>query len=400
MRSFALFILGSLLCTACASRMPLPAMPSVQSQARSADSKFRVLHRFQGGPNDGSNPEGPLIDVGGTLYGTTQNGGKFYHGTVYRITRNGRETVIYSFGAHAGDGASPAAGLLYYRGTLFGTTMEGGIGANKRGEGGLGTVFSVTPSGREAVLHAFGKGEDGLSPSHALIEYRGVLYGATADGGKYYLTHCCGLAFGGTVFAIAANGSNYHVLYNFGKDDGGPVSPSAKLCVFGGILYGTSAATSSDGQPSGNGSVFTMTTSGKLKSIRLLSDSPNGGLAAVGANLYGLTQGYVYRFTPAGKATVIYTFAGRASGADARGELANIGNKFYGSANQGGTFEHGLVFSVTAAGKEQVLYSGFDRTIGVPLSGVIASSGVLYGTAINIDGDSRAKFGTLFSVTP
>jgi uncharacterized repeat protein (TIGR03803 family) len=397
-RGFALLILGSLLCAACSSRMPLSAMPSTQSQARSTDATFRVLHHFTSGPNDGAQPEGQLVDVDGTFYGTTQHGGKYFHGTVYRITHDGRLTIVYSFGAHAGDGGYPVSSLLYYQGTLFGTTMQGGFGTNKRGEGGFGTVFSLTPGGHEAVLHAFGKGEDGLAPTQGLIEYNGVLYGVTPDGGKYYLTHCCGLAFGGTVFSISPNGSDYHILYNFGKDDGNAVSPAGKLSVLGGILYGTSEATSVNGQPSGNGSVFSVTLSGKETVIHTLSDMPSGGLTAVGGNFYGLSQEYLYKITPAGKETVIYRFTGLDSGADPRGELANVGNTFYGTAAQGGTYQHGVVFSVTTAGKERDLYSGSSRELGVPVSGVIASGGVLYGTTIGIE--AEAKGGIVFSVTP
>ena len=40
-----------------------------------------------------------LIDVHGKLYGTTNQGGKYNAGTVFSITRPGREKILYSFGA-------------------------------------------------------------------------------------------------------------------------------------------------------------------------------------------------------------------------------------------------------------------------------------------------------------
>jgi uncharacterized repeat protein (TIGR03803 family) len=85
-----------------------------------------------------------LINVEGTLYGTTVIGGAScgsYHitgcGVVFSITPSGNETVLHNFGSK-GDGAYPGAALLDVNGTLYGTTVNGG--AN-----GDGTVFSIKP---------------------------------------------------------------------------------------------------------------------------------------------------------------------------------------------------------------------------------------------------------------
>src|ERR1700729_534341 len=83
---------------------------------------------------DGKFPEAGLIDVGGTLYGTTSAGGAHNLGTVFRVTRSGVETVLHSFGSGK-DGVSPQAGLIERSGVLYGTTYRGG--AN-----GIGTIFS------------------------------------------------------------------------------------------------------------------------------------------------------------------------------------------------------------------------------------------------------------------
>ena len=71
-------------------------------------------------------------------------------------------------------------------GTLYGTTEEGGIN-------GWGTVFSISISGAEKILHNFGSGSDGAYPLAALIDVNGTLYGTTAGGGAYEA---------GTVFAL------------------------------------------------------------------------------------------------------------------------------------------------------------------------------------------------------
>jgi uncharacterized repeat protein (TIGR03803 family) len=83
-----------------------------------------------------------LINVNGTLYGTTWSGGSSNGGTVYRISTTGSEKVLYSF-AGGSDGAHPSAALLNVKGTLYGTTAYGGGGSGCGS--GCGTVFALTP---------------------------------------------------------------------------------------------------------------------------------------------------------------------------------------------------------------------------------------------------------------
>jgi uncharacterized repeat protein (TIGR03803 family) len=73
------------------------------------------------------------------------------------------------------------ATLLNVNGTLYGTTEEGG--AYGGGSYGFGTVFSITLSGHETVLHSFGSGSDGLYPESGVIDVNGTLYGTTFSGG-------------------------------------------------------------------------------------------------------------------------------------------------------------------------------------------------------------------------
>jgi uncharacterized repeat protein (TIGR03803 family) len=151
-----------------------------------------VLHSFTGPGDDGEYPlAGLIMDQGGALYGTTQFGGAIsFGGTVFRLTpptsRNGKwtEKVLHSFAGI--DGSSPEAELVMdHRGTLYGTTVDGGS-AN------FGTVFALAPPRRpggawtETVLHSFtGPGNDGAFPATALLgDPRGTLYGMTAYGGS------------------------------------------------------------------------------------------------------------------------------------------------------------------------------------------------------------------------
>ena len=144
-----------------------------------------VLHTFGSGA-DGATPLAGLIDVNGTLFGTTSAGGNTNNGTVFSIDPNtGSEKVVYAFAGGA-DGAHPYAGLIAVNGTLYGTTYVGGGGSCTNAGPGCGTVYSVNPTtGAEQVLYAFQGGTDGAIPQAALLAVKGSLYGTTSEGGTY-----------------------------------------------------------------------------------------------------------------------------------------------------------------------------------------------------------------------
>ncbi|MBV8531812.1 MAG: hypothetical protein JO104_10875 [Candidatus Eremiobacteraeota bacterium] len=156
--------------------------------------KVHTLHNF-GGNSDGNTPVADLIDVKGTIYGTTHTGGSSGTGTVFAVTRGGKYKVIYSFGPPTlGDGNYPHGALIDVGRTLYGTTEQGGAY-------GYGAIYSITRSGHEKVLYSFGKnlthGSDGYDPQSSLIEANGTLYGTTNQGGIYNGTRsgCCGAVF-------------------------------------------------------------------------------------------------------------------------------------------------------------------------------------------------------------
>ncbi|MBV9263882.1 MAG: hypothetical protein JO324_06125 [Candidatus Eremiobacteraeota bacterium] len=157
------------------------------------------MYRFTGG-SDGAYPVSGLVDVNGTLYGTTFEGGGsgcYSHlgcGTVYSISPSGAEKVLYRFSGGS-DGSNPAAALIDVDGVLYGTTARGG--GSGCGGFGCGTVYSIGTAGTETVLHSFGGEPDGADPVAALVDVKGALYGTTASGGRG-----CGSSGCGTVFAL------------------------------------------------------------------------------------------------------------------------------------------------------------------------------------------------------
>jgi uncharacterized repeat protein (TIGR03803 family) len=237
-----------------------------------------VLHRFLGYyDRDGANPRASLIDVRGELYGTTYSGGANQeYGTVFRISRSGREKVLHSFAPYP-DGAYPDASLVDVNGTLYGTTEAGGSYASF----GAGTVFSISTTGIEKIVYAFPYGRsDGGSPVAGLIYVDGMLYGTTPRGGSYY---------GGTAFSITTGG-DLNTIYNFGSNSDGS-APVASLLNINGTLYGTT----SQGGLYGQGTVFSMTLSGNEKVLHSFGYGSDGarplaGLIDVNGTLYGTTS--------------------------------------------------------------------------------------------------------------
>jgi uncharacterized repeat protein (TIGR03803 family) len=145
-----------------------------------------IVHSFQGG-SDGANPSASVIAMNDVLYGTTSSGGASDNGTVFKSSRSGVESVLHSFKGGRSDGADPEAGLVAVNGTFYGTTFAGGANT-------LGTVYQITASGTESLIHTFAGPTDGANPSASLIDVRGKLYGTTKTGGG---------ANNGTVFSIA-----------------------------------------------------------------------------------------------------------------------------------------------------------------------------------------------------
>jgi uncharacterized repeat protein (TIGR03803 family) len=159
--------------------------------------KETVLYSFSGAP-DGAYPlYGSLLrDWKGNLYGTTEEGGVYGYGSVFKLARTGKETVLYSFTGSGEDGAYPYAGLVRdAKGNLHGTTYE--LGGWPR----YGTVFKLGTTGTEKVLHHFTGGNDGAHPCAGLIlDAKGNLYGTAWGGGIHF---SCGYDEGcGTVFEL------------------------------------------------------------------------------------------------------------------------------------------------------------------------------------------------------
>jgi uncharacterized repeat protein (TIGR03803 family) len=255
----------------------------------------RVLYAFQGGL-DGANPFAGLTEMNGWLYGTTFFGGGsgcqagLGCGTVYAINPSGTESVVYRFQG-GNDGEDPVyATLLNVNGKLYGTTAFGGGGNCSTGDAtGCGTVFSISRSGTENVLYRFQGGSDGAFPFAGLIGVNRTLYGTTANGGGTCVNDASGC---GTLFSLSTSGTET-VLHRFqGQPDG--EFPESTLIDLSGTLYGTTLAGGANGN-GGYGTVFKSSKSGQVNVLHSFKEKqgaePVAGLLNVSGMLYGTTAG-------------------------------------------------------------------------------------------------------------
>lgn len=186
----------------------------------------KIVHSF-GYSKDGKLPSG-LTEANGTLYGTTASGGTGSCsdgcGTVFSFDlKNHFEQVVYSFGSV---GAQPDAALINVKGTLYGTTTSP-----------CGSVFSFDPqTDAVIVLHSFSGGRrDGCYPVAGVINVKGVLYGTTKYGGG---SGCSGQGCG-TVFAVNITKREETLVYRFQDNGADGTFPLAGLTNLEKALYGT-----------------------------------------------------------------------------------------------------------------------------------------------------------------
>jgi len=293
-----------------------------------------VLYSFANFPY-GLNPYGTLArGASGNLYGTTYQGGEFSLGVVFEWSSSGYK-ILHSFKGGA-DGANPYAGVVIDpTGNLYGTTYDGGP-ANR------GAVYKIATDATETVLYAFTGGADGSYPyAGVTLDSAGNVYGTTYQGGAANL---------GVVYKVGPTGQET-VIHSFtGQPDG--ANP------YGGVIF----------DPDGN----------------LYGATPGAG---------AWTYGAIFKITPAGQETVLYSFAGGPSGGEPYSSLVrdSAGN-FYGTANVPAA---GLIYKITPSGAFQRLHE-FGVTHAVETGLAVDAAGNLYGTTPS---GGQAGLGGVYELT-
>jgi uncharacterized repeat protein (TIGR03803 family) len=331
----------------------------------------------------------------------------------------GTETVIYSFQNNGEDGYFPYAALIDVEGTLYGTTSAGGTG---RCGDGCGTIFSVDPeTNDETVLHSFlGKN---AAQAGSLLAVGGQLFGSTAGDGH---------RIEGSLFSFNLKLNTFERLYSFCRlyscDDG--AAPSPGLLHWKGQFYGTTLYGGTYGQTTYGGTVFAFDPKTGAEapiysfcSLQSCEDGllPGAGLIRIKDKLYGTTErggtecteysgcGTVFAVDPAkGTESVVYSFCSKENCSDGeypQTALVEWKGKLYGTTTSGGNYSCnqsacGTVFSIDpSTGAERVVHAfdGSGEDGFYPLGTPIELNGLLYGTTLY---GGTKNFGTVYSVDP
>ncbi|HEV2397766.1 MAG TPA: choice-of-anchor tandem repeat GloVer-containing protein [Candidatus Sulfotelmatobacter sp.] len=293
-------------------------------------------------------------------------------------------------------------------GQLYGTTYLGD---------GTGTVFKIATSGALSVLYTFcatAGCPDGDFPIGGLVMApNGNFYGTTSQYGLDTVGACLPGIYGcGTIFEITPSGT-FTVLHTFTGPDG--FSPYANMTLgTDGNLYGTTLFGGNQSAcPGGCGTVFKLTPAGKFTSLYSFQGSdgenPIGKLfQASNGNFYGTTivggasgTGTVFEISSAGKLTTVYNFgAGTSPGGPYAGIIQGSDGNFYGTTAGGGTTSFGTVYKLV--GKKLTTLYNFCSQPGCAdgnysYAGLIqATDGNFYGTT----GSGVNPGGTVFEITP
>lgn len=339
----------------------------------------------------------------GNLYGTTVFGGSNGNGgTVFRLTPKGRYKVLYDFCSQSNctDGANGEWLTQASDGNFYGQTFGGGSADS-------GTIFEITPSGQFTSLYSWcsqANCTDGATPQSALVQASdGSFWGTTISGGANGM---------GTVFKFVP-GSTPQVMYSFCAQSGctdGSFPFTGLTLANDGNFYGVTAEGGTDGSNCGLsgygcGTVFRITPGGSLTTIYTFctqstcSDGaiPQGQMIqASDGHLYGSTdvggvkqfggdgQGTVFKISLDGKLKTVYAFCPGSNCTDGIGPESGViqgaDGKFYGTALLGGPGGWGNVFRLTEKGKLTSVYSVNDTDGSYIAAGVTqASNGKFYG---------------------
>ena len=301
--------------------------------------------------SDGGGPEGRLVLLGNTLYGTAAGGGSNGFGTIFGVNTDGTGfTNLYTF-SRGSNGFNPRAGLIASGGTLYGTTFSDGSG----------TIFRINTDGTGFTnLHSFNYGSDGGDPSGELLLSGNTLYGMASSGG---------IGQYGTIFAVNTDGTGFTNLYTFtggaegaaGADGG---NPARSLILSGGTLYGTTAY----GGSNDFGTVFAINTDGTgftnlysfyttMGNYILQGEMTLSGNTLYGTGSYGGAHGTgtVFAINTDGTGfTNIHSFStldpngvNNKDGAEPMGGVALLGNTLYGTTSFAGSGGEGTIYSLT-----------------------------------------------------
>ena len=334
--------------------------------AAATANNITILHSFGNSSSDGDGPAYDGLVLGGsTLYGSTDDGGANYSGTIFSINLdNSQYGTVCSL---------PSSLISPYGLTMDGPTI---LGTSLLTTTGQGCVYSIQTTGTGfQVLHTFtGANGDGAQSYSRVVLSGSTVYGTTCIGGAYD---------GGTVFSMAKDGTNYKVLYSFARGSDLYGAPT----IVGSTLYGMSSD-----------SIYKMNTDGTGFQVLKSNVGGIGSLTLSGSTLYGtndIDSDEVFSIgTDGSNFRVLYVLSG-----ESQSGLVLVGSTLYGVTRWGGSANEGTVFSLDTDGSDYTLLHSFVGGIDdgeQPLCEPIVVGSTLYGTT---ELGGAYGVGTVFALT-
>lgn len=203
-----------------------------------------------------------------------------------------------------------------------------------------------------------------------------------------------------TLLVTAASAQTFSVFYTFNFTDGS--GPNGGLILdSAGNFYGTTQF----GGSSNRGVIFKLSPAGQETVLYTFTGKTDGGIPIgrlirdAQGNLYGITSlggdptcscGTVFQLTPTGSLNTLHAFLGGMDGSQNQGQaelgLVMVNGNLYGSASFGGvsgcdgSLGCGVLFEVTLAGVETVLYRFTGQADGAfPQDLIRDAAGNIYG---------------------
>jgi uncharacterized repeat protein (TIGR03803 family) len=304
----------------------------------------------------GKFPKGGLTQgIDGKLYGNTTAGGFFDSGTIFTINTDGSGFAMIFHFATVKSGHSPLGELAWGPdGFLYGTTTQGGSASNN------GTLFKIRPTGSDfTTLVEFNRTVTGSAPSALLFASDGKIYGMTGGGGSNQ---------SGAIFSLNSDGTNFIQIFSFDAVNSGSFPKGKLMEGTDGALYGMTNA----GGSNGFGTIFKINKNGtgfhKMSDLSDVAKYPVYGplLESTSGNFFGMTSrgglsngGGVFKITSGDVLTGLYDFPQEES--SPRNVIVDpTGEYYYGVAEKGGQQGEESIFRVNVSG------AGYERIYNGP----------------------------------
>ncbi len=326
----------------------------------------------------------------GNLYSSGLGGGAFNNGGVYSVTPGGTYNTFWSV---------PSIDLGFYGGVILGTDGSFYGVTAQRGTNGSGTVFKLSSTGVETILHAFSDTGDGGNPATPPVQ--------AADGNYYGVTEGQPFLPSPTMYKITAAGV-FSTVHTFNNTTEGYNISAGLIQGTDGNLYGCTVY----GGTGNAGTIFKITTSGVVTVLHAFTGLADGNgcyytlVQGTDGKLYGTAgsgtfgAGIVFKITTSGSYSAIHQINGTTDGFGIKSGLiqATDGN-FYGVTQNQGSATNGTLYKITSTGTYTVVHNFDSPTGDIPASAPYQhTNGILYGSTTYGGSGANSGAGVFYSL--